>query len=323
VVVPNPDVLGREQILKVHMRKVPLAPDVEPRVIARGTPGFSGADLANLVNEAALLAARKNKRLVTMADFEDAKDKVLMGAERRSMVMTDEEKRMTAYHEGGHAIVGLNMPHHDPLHKVTIIPRGRALGVTMSLPERDRLSYSKQFCISKLASMFGGRVAEELVFGRENVTNGATDDIRQATRLARAMIMEWGMSEKLGPVRYNANEQEVFLGHSVTQSQNVSEATAELIDSEIRGLISDAEQAARRILTERRHELELLSKALLEYETLSGEEVKALLRGESISRPTDDRPADSGRKSSVPPTSAKPSRGQAPDGLEPEPQPGS
>jgi len=323
VVVPNPDVLGREQILKVHMRKVPLAPDVDPRVVARGTPGFSGADLANLVNEAALLAARKNKRLVTMADFEDAKDKVLMGAERRSMVMTDDEKRLTAYHEAGHAIVGLNVPQYDPLHKVTIIPRGRALGVTMSLPERDRLSMSRQYCVSRLAMVFGGRVAEELIFGHENVTNGATDDIRQATRLSRAMIMEWGMSDKLGPVRYNANEQEVFLGHSVTQSQNLSEATAELIDSEIRQLIDDAEGNARRILTERRAELDLLANALLEYETLSGEDVKALLRGEQIVRPTDDRPGDSGRRSSVPPTGAKPGRGDAPDGLEPEPQPGS
>jgi cell division protease FtsH len=323
VVVPNPDVMGREQILKVHMRKVPLAPDVDPRVVARGTPGFSGADLANLVNEAALLAARKNKRLVTMADFEDAKDKVLMGAERRSMVMTDEEKKLTAYHEAGHAIVGLNVPQYDPLHKVTIIPRGRALGVTMSLPERDRLSMSRQYCVSRLAMVFGGRVAEELVFGHENVTNGATDDIRQATRLSRAMIMEWGMSEKLGPVRYNANEQEVFLGHSVTQSQNLSEATAELIDSEIRKLIDDAEGHARRILTERRGDLETLANALLEHETLSGEEVKALLRGEQIVRPTDDRPSDSGRRSSVPPTGAKPGRGDAPDGLEPEPQPGS
>ena len=323
VVVPNPDVLGREQILKVHMRKVPLAPDVEPRVVARGTPGFSGADLANLVNEAALLAARKNKRLVTMADFEDAKDKVLMGAERRSMVMTDDEKRLTAYHEAGHALVGLNVPQYDPLHKVTIIPRGRALGVTMSLPERDRLSISRQYCVSRLAMVFGGRVAEELVFGHENVTNGATDDIRQATRLSRAMIMEWGMSDKLGPVRYNANEQEVFLGHSVTQSQNLSEATAELIDSEIRRLIDEAEGTARRILSEKRAELDLLANALLEHETLSGEDVKALLRGEQIVRPADDRPGDSGRRSSVPPTGAKPGRGEAPDGLAPEPQPGS
>jgi cell division protease FtsH len=239
------------------------------------------------------------------------------------MVMTDEEKKLTAYHEAGHAIVGLNVPQYDPLHKVTIIPRGRALGVTMSLPERDRLSMSRQYCVSRLAMVFGGRVAEELTFGHENVTNGATDDIRQATRLARAMIMEWGMSDKLGPVRYNANEQEVFLGHSVTQSQNLSEATAELIDSEIRKLIDDAEGAARRILTERRSELDLLANALLEHETLSGEDVKALLRGEQIVRPTDDRPGDSGRRSSVPPTGAKPGRGDAPDGLEPEPQPGS
>jgi cell division protease FtsH len=324
VVVPNPDVMGREMILKVHMKKVPLAPDVDAKVIARGTPGFSGADLANLVNEAALLAARKNKRLVTMAEFEDAKDKVMMGAERRSMVMTEDEKALTAYHEAGHALVGLSMPKHDPLHKVTIIPRGRALGVTMSLPERDRYGFSKIELTSKLAMMFGGRIAEEIVFGEENVTTGASNDIQQATGLARRMVTEWGMSDKLGRLRYSANEEEVFLGHSVTQRQNMSDQTAQLIDSEVRRLIEEAETAARKILTERRDDLETLAKALLEYESLSGEEVQALLRGEDIYRPSpDDTTSGGGRKSSVP-TSGRKARGEGgePGGMAPEPQPG-
>ena len=245
VIVPNPDVGGREKILKVHMRKVPLAPDVDPRVLARGTPGFSGADLANLVNEAALRAARVGKRLVTMADFEYAKDKVLMGTERRSMAMTDEEKKLTAYHEAGHALVAMHVPKSDPLHKVTIIPRGRALGVTMQLPERDHLSHTKQFLESRLAIMFGGRIAEEIIFGPENVTTGAASDIQVATQTARGMITAFGMSEKLGRVRYQANEQEVFLGHAVTQTQNVSEATAQLIDQEVRRLIEEAEGRAQ------------------------------------------------------------------------------
>ena len=245
VVVPNPDVGGREKILKVHMRKVPLAPDVDPRVLARGTPGFSGADLANLVNEAALRAARVGKRLVTMADFEYAKDKVLMGTERRSMAMTDEEKKLTAYHEAGHALVAMHVPKSDPLHKVTIIPRGRALGVTMQLPERDHLSHTKQFLESRLAIMFGGRIAEEIIFGPENVTTGAASDIQVATQTARGMITAFGMSDKLGRVRYQANEQEVFLGHAVTQTQNVSEATAQLIDQEVRRLIEEAEGQAQ------------------------------------------------------------------------------
>jgi cell division protease FtsH len=317
IVVPNPDVVGREKILKVHMKKVPIAPDVNPNVIARGTPGFSGADLANLVNEAALLAARRNKRMVTMREFEESKDKVMMGAERRSMVMTDEEKKLTAYHEAGHAIVGLHMPQHDPLHKVTIIPRGRALGVTMSLPERDRLSYNKQFCLSKLASMFGGREAELAIFGDQNVTNGAVSDIHQATRLARAMVMEWGMSEKLGRVRYAGNEQEVFLGHSVTQTTNMSEETARLVDSEIRELIENAEQTARRILHEHIDELHALAKALLEHETLSGDEVKAVLRGEKVVR---EQPPE--EPTQRPPASSVPVAGRprGPD-LAPEPQP--
>jgi cell division protease FtsH len=321
VVVPNPDVAGREKILKVHMRKIPLAPDVDAKVIARGTPGFSGADLANLVNEAALLAARRGKRVVTMSEMEDAKDKVMMGAERRSMVMTDEEKTNTAYHEAGHALVTLNVPQSDPLHKVTIIPRGRALGLTMSLPERDRHSLSRQWCVSRLAVMFGGREAEIIAFGPENVTNGATGDIQQATRLARAMIMEWGMSEKLGRVRYNSNEQEVFLGHSVTQTQNVSEATSRLIDEEIRDLIETAESTARTILTEKREDLNKITKALLEYETLSGDEIRALLRGEPIVRPdVEEPPRSPGRRTSVPTTGPK----DQPDsgGLKPEPQPG-
>jgi cell division protease FtsH len=320
VVVPNPDVAGREKILKVHMRKVPLAPDVDPKVIARGTPGFSGADLANLVNEAALLAARRSKRLVTMAEMEDAKDKVMMGAERRSMVMTEKEKELTAYHEAGHALVGLSVPQHDPLHKVTIIPRGRALGVTMSLPERDRLSMSKLEMESRLASMFGGRVAEEIIFGPENVTTGAANDIQQATGLARRMVSEFGMSEKLGRVRYHANDQEVFLGHAVTQTQNVSEATAEVIDAEIRRLIETSEATARKILTERIDDLHKIARGLLEFETLSGEEIRALLRGEAIVRPDVEEPPKSpGRRASVP-TSGPKDRPEG--GLRPEPQPG-
>ncbi|QJE73591.1 ATP-dependent metallopeptidase FtsH/Yme1/Tma family protein [Aerophototrophica crusticola] len=324
VVVPNPDVLGREKILKVHMRKVPLAPDVDAKIIARGTPGFSGADLANLVNEAALLAARAGKRVVGMAEFEAAKDKVMMGAERRSMVMTEQEKKLTAYHEAGHALVGLHMPASDPLHKVTIIPRGRALGVTMNLPERDKYTYSKVELESRLAMMFGGRVAEELVFGPEAVTTGAGNDIQQATNMARRMVTEFGMSDKLGRVRYSANEQEVFLGHSVTQQQNMSEATANLIDQEVRRIIEEAEGHARRILTTERDGLEKITLALLEYETLSGDEVRALLRGEAIvrtdppARPPEAKaePPKSGRRSSVP-TSGKES-----GGFEPEPQPG-
>jgi cell division protease FtsH len=321
VVVPNPDVLGREKILKVHMRKVPLAPDVDPKVIARGTPGFSGADLANLVNEAALLAARASKRLVTMQDFEAAKDKVLMGAERRSMVMTDEEKTVTAYHEGGHALVGLYEPHHDPLHKVTIIPRGRALGVTMSLPEKDRYGYSKAELSAKLAMMFGGRVAEELIFGSENITTGASDDIRQATNLARRMVTEFGMSEKLGPLRYSENEEEVFLGHSVTQRKNMSDATARLIDEEIRRLVEAGEARARQLLTEHMEELRALAKALLEYETLSADEVRRVIRGEPISRPEDTPTKPTKPRSSVPTSGSAPA-GTRPGGLEPEPQPG-
>ncbi len=326
VVVPNPDILGREKILRVHMRKVPLAPDVDARVIARGTPGFSGADLANLINEAALMAARRNKRLVTMSEFEDAKDKVMMGAERRSMVMTEEEKQLTAYHEAGHALVALHVPRHDPLHKVTIIPRGRALGMTMSLPEKDRYGYAKIELESRLAMMFGGRVAEELKFGPENVTTGAGDDIRQATDMARRMVTEYGFSDKLGPLRYHDNEEEVFLGHSVTQHKTVSDATARLIDEEVRRFVDEGKTLAEKILTEQRDGLDTIANALLEYETLSGDEIDALLRGETIVRRDDgSQTPDQGKRSSVPSsgsTAKETDRGDEPDGLEPEPQPG-
>ncbi|MCH8092381.1 MAG: ATP-dependent zinc metalloprotease FtsH [Proteobacteria bacterium] len=323
VVVPNPDILGREKILKVHMRKVQIAPDVNAHVIARGTPGFSGADLANLVNEAALLAARMNKRFVTMAEFEESKDKVMMGTERRSMVMTEEEKRLTAYHEAGHALVALHAPGHDPLHKVTIIPRGRALGMTLALPERDRYGFSKRELKAKLMMMFGGRVAEEIVFGKENVTTGASDDIRQATDLARRMVTEWGMSDKLGPLRYHDNEEEVFLGHSVTQRKNISDATAKIIDEEIRRLVEGGENSARKIITEGIDDLHKLAKGLLEYETLSGEEIEAVLNDQPVVRTSDedDAPKDEGHRASVPESGRK--RQASPGKLEPEPQPGS
>ncbi len=323
VVVPNPDIGGREKILKVHMRKVPLAPDVNPHVLARGTPGFSGADLANLVNEAALRAARVGKRLVTMGDFEYAKDKVLMGTERRSMAMTDEEKTLTAYHEAGHALVAMHVPKSDPLHKVTIIPRGRALGVTMQLPERDHLSHTKQFLESRLAILFGGRTAEEIIFGPDNVTTGAASDIQVATQMARGMITAYGMSDKLGRVRYQANEQEVFLGHAVTQTQNVSEATAQIIDQEVRRLIEEAEGRAKKILTDRIDDLHIIAKSLLEYESLSNDEIGQVLRGEKVVR-DDTGGAGSGgerrRRASVP-TSSGQNPGPAP-GANPEPQPG-
>jgi cell division protease FtsH len=320
ITVPNPDVVGREKILRVHMKKVPLAPDVDAKTIARGCPGFSGADLANLVNEAALLAARRNKRLVTQQEFEDAKDKVMMGAERRSMVMSDEEKRNTAYHEAGHAIVGLIVP-YDPLHKVTIIPRGRALGVTMNLPEGDRYSRTKAWCEARLAVLFGGREAEIILGGPDNVTNGATGDIQMATQLARAMIMEWGMSDKLGRVRYNGNEQEVFLGHSVTQSKNLSDDTAKLIDQEIRNLITTGEQKAREILHDKIDALHRVAKGLLEFETLSGEEVKALMRGENIVR-RDDNDGSKGPANSAVPTAGRSKPREEPDAGGMAPQPG-
>ena len=282
VVIPNPDILGREKILNVHMKKTQNAPDVDSKVIARGTPGFSGADLANLVNESALLAARRNKKLVTMLDFEDAKDKVLMGAERRSLVMSEKEKELTAYHEAGHALVGIYVPGNDPLHKVTIIPRGRALGITMNLPERDRYSETKKEMGAKIAMMFGGRVAEEIVFGKENVSSGAANDIKQATDKARSMVTEWGMSNKLGPQRYNDNEEEVFLGHSVAQRKNVSDATAELIDQEVKEIIEAGQRKAREVLTENRDSLDRLAKALLEHETLTGDQVALLVKGKDF-----------------------------------------
>jgi cell division protease FtsH len=314
ITVGNPDVKGREQILKVHMKDKPLAPDIDAKVLARGTPGFSGADLANLCNEAALLAARRNKRMITQAEFEDAKDKVMMGAERKSLVMSEEERRNTAYHEAGHAIVGLNV-NYDPLHKVTIIPRGRALGVTMNLPEGDRHSRTREWCEARLAVLFGGRESELILGGEKNVTNGAMGDIQMATQLARAMITEWGMSEKLGRVRYSANEQEVFLGHSVTQSKNVSEGTAQIIDEEVRRLIHEGEAQAKNILKRKRDDLHKLAKALLEFETLSGEDVAKILKGQSLDR--DEPPvqrSDSGGTS-------VPRAGRRRGGFEPEPQP--
>src|SRR5437763_416805 len=319
IVVPNPDINGRAHILEVHLKKVPKGPDVEARVIARGTPGFSGADLANVVNEAALLAARRGKRVVAMAEFEQSKDKVMMGAERRSMVMTEDEKKLTAYHEAGHALCMLYAEAHEPLHKVTIIPRGRALGVTMFLPERDKYSQSKVEIKAMMASLFGGRVAEELIFGPDKVTTGASDDIRRATGMARRMVTEFGFSEKLGPLRYADHEEEVFLGHSVTQRKNVSDATARLSDEEIRRIIDEGERTAREILTGHLDELHALAKGLLEYETLSADEIRRVIKGERIVRDTSTpAPSDEprpGRRSSVPPSGR-------PSGLEPEPQPG-
>ncbi|WP_128927842.1 ATP-dependent zinc metalloprotease FtsH [Bradyrhizobium guangxiense] len=320
VVVPNPDVVGREQILKVHVRKVPLAPDINLKTIARGTPGFSGADLMNLVNEAALTAPRRNKRMVTQAEFEEAKDKVMMGAERKSLVMTEEEKLLTAYHEGGHAIVGLNVPATDPIHKATIIPRGRALGMVMQLPERDKLSMSLEQMTSRLAIMMGGRVAEELIFGREKVTSGAASDIEQATRLARMMVTRWGLSEELGTVSYGENQDEVFLGMSVSRTQNASEATVQKIDSEIKRLVEEGYKEATRILTEKHADLEALAKGLLEFETLTGDEIVDLLKGKKPNRESVLEPATP-RASAVPPAGKSPRpRPDADPGLEPQPQ---
>jgi cell division protease FtsH len=319
VVVPNPDVVGREQILKVHVRKVPLAPDINLKTIARGTPGFSGADLMNLVNEAALTAARRNKRMVTQAEFEEAKDKVMMGAERKSLVMTEEEKMLTAYHEGGHAIVGLNVIATDPIHKATIIPRGRALGMVMQLPERDKLSMSLEQMTSRLAIMMGGRVAEELVFGKEKVTSGASSDIEQATRLARMMVTRWGLSEELGTVSYGENQDEVFLGMSVSRTQNASEATVQKIDKEIRRFVEEGYNEATRILTAKRADLEALAKGLLEFETLTGDEIIDLLAGKKPNRESVLEPT--GPRTSAVPPAGKPRPRPDPDpGLEPQPQ---
>jgi len=300
VVVPNPDINGREKILRVHMRNVPLAADVDVKVIARGTPGFSGADLANLVNEAALMAARKNRRMVTQRDFEDAKDKVMMGAERKSMVMSEDEKRMTAYHEGGHALVTLNVVKTDPVHKATIIPRGRALGMVMQLPERDKLSMSYEEMTSRLAILYGGRVAEEIIFGKEKVTSGASSDIEQATRLARAMVTKWGYSDQLGMVSYGDNQDEVFLGHSVSRTQNVSEETARIIDAEVKRLTTEGYAEAKRILTTKLEDLHTLAKALLEYETLTGDEITNALKGVAPVRDEAEAKAPAGPRVSVP-----------------------
>lgn len=291
VTVSNPDKKGREEILKVHVRKVPLAKDVNLSVIARGTPGFSGADLANLVNEAALLAARKNKRKVTSKDFDEAKDKVLMGNERKSMAMDDKEKELTAYHEAGHAICSLYTEESDPIHKATIIPRGRALGMVQQLPEKDQYSYSKTKMLSRLVICMGGRVAEELKFGVNKITSGASSDIAAATNLARSMVTEWGMSDKLGPVLYAENSGEVFLGKSVTQNKNVSEETARLVDAEIKCLVTNAYDEAKKLLTNKKKEWETLAKALIEYETLSGEEICAVIAGKKIDK-SDELPVD-------------------------------
>jgi len=319
VVVPNPDVNGREKILRVHMRKVPLANDVDPKIIARGTPGFSGADLANLVNEAALLAARIGKRVVAMAEFEFAKDKVMMGAERRSLVMSEAEKQMTAYHEGGHALCAMHETECDPVHKATIIPRGRALGLVMSLPEGDRYSKSKSKLLAELTMAMGGRAAEEVIFGADKVSNGASGDIKMATDQARRMVTEWGMSEKLGMIAYGDNSQEVFLGHSVTQNKNVSEVTAREIDAEIKSIIDAAYVKARKILSENVEDLHRVARGLLEYETLSGDDIRTVMRGEPVIRKVNDEPAPESRRASVPNTSRPvPPSG----GMEPAPQPG-
>ncbi len=319
VTVPNPDVGGREKILHVHARKVPLAPNVDMKIIARGTPGFSGADLANLVNEAALTAARLGKRLVTMEDFETSKDKIMMGAERRSMVMTEDEKKLTAYHEAGHAIVGLNVPQHDPIHKATIIPRGRALGLVLSLPERDHLSVSKTKYQSKIAMAMGGKVAEEIIFGEENVTSGAASDIQQVSKIARAMVTQFGMSEKLGNIDY-ANEQQSFLGPYQGGSP-ISPETQELIDAEVRRIVDQGYETARRILTEKRDDLERLAQGLLEYETLTGGEIAKVLRGEPLDR-SDDGGApppkdDQSGVVSIPKTGKRP---RDEGGMSPQPQ---
>ncbi|WP_245539473.1 ATP-dependent zinc metalloprotease FtsH [Thiofilum flexile] len=301
VVVPLPDVRGREQILKVHMRKVPLGDDVRAELIARGTPGFSGADLANLVNEAALFAARSNKRTVNMQEFEKAKDKIMMGAERKSMVMKEEEKRATAYHEAGHAIVGMNVPEHDPVYKVSIIPRGRALGVTMYLPEEDRYSASKQRLESQISSLYGGRIAEELIYGPEGVTTGASNDIERATSIARNMVTKWGLSSRMGPLAYSEDEGEVFLGRSVTQQKHMSDDTAHAIDEEVRMVIDRNYQRAKTILNENMSVLHAMAEALIKYETIDRTQIEALMRGDEPPPPADWTDSDSGKKVGVPP----------------------
>ncbi len=319
VTVPNPDVNGREKILAVHAKKVPLAPNVDLKVLARGTPGFSGAELMNLINEGALLAARRNKRLVTMAEFEDAKDKVMMGAERKSTAMTEDEKALTAYHEAGHAILAMNVKAADPVHKATIIPRGRALGMVMQLPEGDRYSMSYTWMVSRLAIMMGGRVAEEMKFGKENITSGASSDIEQATKLAHAMVTQWGFSDKLGQVAYGGTQQEAMMGYPA-QQKSVSESTAQTIDDEVRRLIDEAYSDATRILKKKKKDWEALSQGLLEYETLSGDEIKDLIAGKPPRRDLgDDTPPSRG--GAVPKTGKKkkPKDDGAGD-MEPQPQ---
>jgi cell division protease FtsH len=286
VVVGLPDVRGREQILHVHSRKVPIGSDVDVAVIARSTPGFSGADLANIVNEAALFAARANKRMVEMDDFEKAKDKIIMGAERRSMVMTEQEKKLTAYHESGHAIVGLLMPEHDPVHKVTIIPRGRALGVTMFLPEGDRYSYTREYLESKLSSLFGGRLAEEIIFGSGKVTTGASNDIQKATEIARNMVTKWGLSDKVGPLTLGANDEEVFLGHSITRHKDVSEATSSIVDAEVRDIVERNYQRAERVLRNNIEKLHAMAQALVKYETIGLDQIQDVMAGRFVREPT-------------------------------------
>jgi len=320
VQVPNPDIKGREKILGVHARKVPLGPNVDLRIIARGTPGFSGADLANLVNEAALLAARIGRRFVTMDDFESAKDKVMMGAERRSMVMSEDEKKLTAYHEAGHAVVGLNVPQHDPIHKATIIPRGRALGLVLSLPERDQLSVTQVKYKSKIAMAMGGKVAEELTFGPENVTSGASSDIQQVSRIARAMVTQFGMSEKLGNIDY-ANEQQSHLGPYGGGTSHAG-STQKIIDEEVQRIVDEGYATAKRILTEKKQDLENLAQGLLEYETLTGPEIMRVISGQPLNRGDDeDDTPDQGNASvtAIPKTKAKTKRKPKDSGLEPEP----
>ena len=298
VVVPNPDILGREAILKVHLKKITTGPDVNPRTIARGTPGFSGADLANICNESALLAARKNKRVVTLSDLEEAKDKVMMGSERRSMVMSEDEKKLTAYHEGGHAIVALFEKASDPIHKATIIPRGRALGMVMRLPERDQLSMTREKMYADISVAMGGRIAEELIFGHDQVTSGASSDIEMVTKMAKNMVTRWGMSEVMGPISYQENEEEVFLGRSVARTQNVSEETAKKIDAEVRKIVDSGYKQEKKILTEKLEDLHKISKALLVYETLNGNEIRDLIYkniqpSRGISKEDDESSVDS------------------------------
>jgi len=322
VVVPNPDVQGREKILKVHVRKVPLAPDVDLKVLARGTPGFSGADLMNLVNEGALLAARRNKRFVTMAEFEDAKDKLMMGAERRTLSLTEEDKKLTAYHEAGHALLAIKMDASDPIHKATIVPRGRALGMVMRLPERDQVSLTRRKAYADLAVAMGGRVAEEEIFGYDKVTSGASADIKMATSLARAMATEWGMSDKLGPLLYGDAQDEVFLGRSMMQrNTHMSDDTQQVIDAEIKRFVEEGYQTAQKVIRENLGDLHTIAKALLEYETLTGDEIRGLMVGELPNR---DDGSDTTPKASGVPTAGKPGRKRpdpTPD-APPEPQPG-